>query len=129
VIQEPGKIFQFTGFGSRHFSPRLVGRCSAPNITCHGAFPFPNGPFFGVGRKLAAALIAAPGVAADQVAFGRLPAGHRMIVEDAWLGSAVWRHLGVTAPVQIFALGHFNRLFYDTSGCHVTTDLAIFHMR
>jgi hypothetical protein len=129
VIQEPGKVFQFNGFGSRHLPPRLVGRCSEANVTCDGAFPFPTGPFFGVGRKLAAALIAAPGVAADQVMFGRLPAGHKIILEDAWLGSAVWRHVGVTAPVQMFALGHPDRLYYDKGQCHVTTDLVIFHMR
>lgn len=129
LVQVPGKTFHFSGFGSRRSSPGTVTRCTAANVSCHGPFPFPNGPFFGVGRSLAAALIAAPGVTADCAAFERLPAGHKTIVEDAWLGSAVWRHVGFTAPVQIFALGQWNRLFYDTSGFRATRDLVIFHVR
>lgn len=136
VLQHPGHHFLFSGFGGRRGGAisaasryGLAGRCNATNVSCHGPFPFPNGPFFAVGRALAAAVTTAPGVTDDQAAFERLPAGHRRIVEDVWLGSAVWRHVGHTAPVQLFPLGHQGRLFNDAGGCNVTRDVAIFHVR
>jgi hypothetical protein len=136
LLHHHARTFYFAAFAPRLAFARLaaskcglVGRCRAVNVTCHGPFPFPNGPFFAVGRRLAAALIASPGVTDDETAFQRLPAEHGMIVEDAWLGSAVWRHVGFTAPVQLFKLGHWDRLFYDRKGFRVSTDLAIFHVR
>ena len=136
LLHEPGRRFHFAAYAPRQSFIRiaarrcgLVERCNEPNISCWGPFPYPNGPFFALGRKLAAQLVRAPGIDWDRRAFDALPANHGMIVEDAWLGSALWRHVGYNAPVELFKLGSYDRVYSDNLRFKVSNDVAIYHFR
>ena len=52
-------------------------------MSCHGAFPYANGPFFALGRKLARKLVEAPGVASDLLRLAELPPNHGFVVRSS----------------------------------------------
>jgi hypothetical protein len=74
---------------------------------CSGPMPFACGPFLALGRDLVSRLISRRGahwlVEADLTALRHLPLLHDKVLEDAWLGSVLWRYLGGDAPINMFS--------------------------
>lgn len=125
--------YTFHAFGPTHHWSQHVARkeqgfyrhcanltASSPGITCAGPFPFANGPFFALGRGLAVAVARSSGVAAEVERLRRLPRGHKVVVEDIWLGAALWRHVGGAVRVNLLSIAPlWNRVFMDTDGFRV----------
>ena len=107
TLYEPGRQFQFTTYspqrGYSNMAARRTGlakRCSVPNVTCHGPFPYACGPFFAIGRRLVQALAANEGIRAEMDSLSVLPMpAKEFVVEDVWLGSVLWRHVGSRCAV------------------------------
>ena len=60
----------------------------------------------------------------------RLPPKHPLVVEDVWLGSALWRYVGGQLPLQLYALNTlWDSVYMDTDGFRVGSEIAIFHNR
>ena len=76
---------------------------------CIGPFPFVCGPLIVLGRRLVETLLDEPtakaGLSADLAAIRSLPLSHRTVLEDAWLGSALFRFVGAAAPLGLFTTG------------------------
>ena len=55
--------------------------------------------------------------------------GHSCDVQDAWLGSAMWRFLG-QLPVNLFALNRgWGTLYFDTDGLRLPPTVVVWHNR
>jgi len=66
----------------------------------------------------------------ELVRLAALPSRHRLIVEDAWLGAALWRHVGLTREVSLFSLSPlWGTVYRDSAGFRVRRSLAIYHNR
>lgn len=157
VLERPatattGSRFAFHGFGptfgwakhvaAKHGYEKLCptsnaadadGTPPAPGAnatSCAGPFPYVNGPFLALGRQVVARLVWSPGVLAELERLRRLPQKHRMVVEDVWLGSALWRHVGGQLPLQLYALNSMrDSVYMDTDGFRVGQSLVVFHNR
>ena len=121
------------GLGLARLSRKLRARHGGEhNVTITaGPFPFACGPFFALGRRLAAAFAQSPQIANDVAALSTLPEeGHPLVVEDAWLGSVLWRFLRHTTPVHLFQLNTaWGKLYADGDGFQVHPAVSIWHNR
>ena len=112
--------------GGRDREQRYAEACAKAR-SCAGPFPLACGPFIALGRGAVEAFLAAPGLRAE---LESLPVKQKMFPEDWWLGSAFWRLVGASAPLQLFSLARvWGRVYVDTDGFRIPNDVAIFHNR
>ena len=155
LVERRGDYFGFHGFAPHHQAATMtlrhlqlgaatggdLARLSRKLRVRHGGernatvtagpFPFACGPFLALGHRLAAAFAHSQQIADDVAALSALPEeGHPLVVEDAWLGSVLWRHLRHTTPVHLFQLNTaWGKLYSDGDGFQVHPAVAIWHNR
>lgn len=100
--------FSTTAVQARRKSPPSL--CQAlPNVsTCAGPLPFACGPFYAVGRAVVEALLLntthRARVDADLATINALPTTHVKVLDDTWMGAALWRFVGGNVPLTLFQL-------------------------
>ena len=76
---------------------------------CIGPFPFACGPFFALGVGTLDAFLheqgSAKALSSDLQVIQSLPTTHRKVLEDEWLGSALWRFVGAASKINLFNIG------------------------
>ncbi|KAL3894479.1 MAG: hypothetical protein SGPRY_013796 [Prymnesium sp.] len=136
--------YSFHAYAPTHFyaqrESKFARACNSSvhrGVQCAGPFPYANGPFLALGRALASALSQSRQVRAELDRLRVLPPNHPLIVEDVWLGAALWRHVGSSLPVHTFSLSNLwnqphpwpKQVYMDTDGCRVSNAITIFHNR
>lgn len=117
---------------SRH----LLGRCNisrtSPGAWCAGPFPYSTGPFTALGFRVARALGTSESaqIEAHRLLLHQPQALSRLSAsEDAWLGSAVWRHVGRTLAVELRSLPRSAKAwFIDAHDFQASSHAAAFRM-
>lgn len=110
---------------------RFAQRCHEPHTTCYGPFPMACGPFVALGSSAVRALLRAPHYRSERERLLRLPREtSRPVLDDAWLGAALWRLVGQSAALHVFSLATaWGRIYADTAGFVVSRSVTIFHNR
>ena len=137
LVQHGDDFFNFVGWspqeGYAASAARrgVASRCASnASWSCAGPFPMVCGPFIALGRDAAAALVREPRLDGELDALSRLPRKHPFVVEDAWLGAALWRFVGRSLPINVFTLNtRWGHLYVDGDGFRVSPSTVIWHNR
>lgn len=134
-----GTVYGFFGYQrspmlAAHATKIRAADCGEQGSSCTGPFPLACGPFLALGRSTVRALLGAPGLYAEMHRFRKLSENDRWqrerILDDAWLGSALWRFVGSSLRLEIFSLHLLWGYFYsDSGGLVVGESLAVYHNR
>jgi len=74
--------------------------------SCFGPLPFQCGPFYAIGRRAVHALLRSRrALDADLRHLRALPPSHPKVLDDAWMGAALWRFVGSRMSIAVLALG------------------------
>lgn len=96
---------------------------------CYGPFPFACGVFLVVGSGVVRQLLSSGAYHADFERLWRLPKTQPLLVEDAWLGSAIWRFLP-RIQLQLFTFLGDRLLYVDAlHGMLIKRPLMVWHNR
>jgi len=89
----------------RKHPPELCAGLSNVSV-CAGPLPFACGPFYALGTAAVLALVRnrthRRRLDSDLAALRALPTTHGKVLDDVWLGAALWRFVGGAIPLNLF---------------------------
>jgi len=98
--------------------------------SCFGPLPFQCGPFYAIGRRAVHALLRSRrALDADLRHLRALPPSHPKVLDDAWMGAALWRFVGSRMSIAVLALGGSPLYMDDASRFRGHPSVLIWHNR
>ena len=88
--------------GDRGRSSRTAGLALTNTQSCLGPLPFQCGPFYAIGRRAVHALLQSKrALDTDLRHLRALPPWHPKVLDDAWMGAALWRFVGSRMSIAV----------------------------